>query len=119
MHEQIAVLQQLRLLDDGIRSLGTRLRASEADLQRRLMEEKLVQNALEHERQNLSDLEALCPPDYAGYLGLFLAFADGRDDEEVPDPYFGGPQGFTHVLDLIEAASEGLLRELYASGKLR
>jgi len=37
-----------------------------------------------------------------------LAF--GRSGEEqVPDPYYGGDQGFEHVLDLITEASEGLL----------
>jgi protein-tyrosine phosphatase len=31
---------------------------------------------------------------------------------EVPDPYYGGPDGFDRVLDLIEAASAGLLAEV-------
>ena len=31
---------------------------------------------------------------------------------EVPDPYYGGPQGFDHVLDLLEDACGGLLEEL-------
>ena len=60
--------------------------------------------------QNLSDLQALCPVDSKSHLGLFLAFADGAAVEEVPDPYYGGAQGFSNVLDLVEAASEGLLR---------
>jgi protein-tyrosine phosphatase len=30
----------------------------------------------------------------------------------VPDPYYGGPQGFEQVLDLLEEAAEGLLREI-------
>jgi protein-tyrosine phosphatase len=33
-------------------------------------------------------------------------------ETEVPDPYYGGPEDFEHVLDLIEAASEGLLEEI-------
>jgi protein-tyrosine-phosphatase len=32
--------------------------------------------------------------------------------KEVPDPYYGGANGFNHVLDLVEWASEGLLREI-------
>jgi protein-tyrosine phosphatase len=28
----------------------------------------------------------------------------------IPDPYYGGAQGFEHVLDLIEEASEGLMK---------
>lgn len=64
------------------------------------------------DQQNLADLQRLCPPDYAGRLGLFLSFAEGVGVEEVPDPYYGGSQGFTEVLDLVEAASEGLLHAL-------
>jgi protein-tyrosine phosphatase len=30
----------------------------------------------------------------------------------VPDPYYGGPQGFEEVLDLLEQAADGLLQEL-------
>jgi len=33
---------------------------------------------------------------------------------DVPDPYFGGEQGFEHVLDLVEAACAGLLAEVEA-----
>ncbi|MEX0604183.1 MAG: low molecular weight protein-tyrosine-phosphatase [Marinobacter sp.] len=40
---------------------------------------------------------------------LFLAYARNVIEEEVPDPYYGGDDGFEHVLNLIEAASEGLL----------
>lgn len=35
--------------------------------------------------------------------------------EEVPDPYYGGPEGFEHVLDLLEDACEGLLQTLKPS----
>ena len=41
----------------------------------------------------------------------FLDYAPGPETE-VPDPYHGGPDGFQHALDLIERASEGLLREI-------
>jgi protein-tyrosine phosphatase len=30
----------------------------------------------------------------------------------VPDPYYGGSQGFEHVMNLVEEASEGLLEEI-------
>jgi protein-tyrosine phosphatase len=42
----------------------------------------------------------------------FLDFAPGRAETEVPDPYYGGPNGFERVLDLVEEASEGLLEEI-------
>ena len=38
----------------------------------------------------------------------FLEFAPHIDVAEVPDPYYGGEEGFDHALDLIEAASAGL-----------
>jgi len=43
---------------------------------------------------------------------LFLDFAPTIAEREVPDPYYGGKDGFTHVLRLIEQASDGLLLQL-------
>lgn len=42
----------------------------------------------------------------------FLDFAADYPETEVPDPYYGGPDGFEHVLDLVEDASEGLLEDI-------
>ena len=39
----------------------------------------------------------------------FCQFASQHNDTEVPDPYYGGDQGFEHVIDLIEDGSVGLL----------
>lgn len=64
------------------------------------------------DKSNLAELRALCPHSYAGHLGLFLEFAEETDHVEVPDPYYGGADGFTQVLDLVELASRGLLREI-------
>ena len=44
-------------------------------------------------------------------IHLFLEFGDSPEDE-VPDPYYGGSAGFERVLDLVEAASRGLLETL-------
>jgi protein-tyrosine phosphatase len=38
-----------------------------------------------------------------------------RDTREVPDPYYGGEQGFEHVLDLLDDACAGLLEALLHS----
>jgi protein-tyrosine phosphatase len=67
---------------------------------------------------NLADLQAMCPKNYSGHLGLFLPFAEESVTEEVPDPYYGGADGFSHVLDLVEAASEGLLRQISNQQKI-
>jgi protein-tyrosine phosphatase len=64
------------------------------------------------DRQNLADLQRLCPEGYRGRLALFLDYAPGSSISEVPDPYYGGDDGFNQVLDLIESASEGLLQEV-------
>ncbi len=39
-------------------------------------------------------------------------FAADSPETAVPDPYYGGPDGFEHVLDLVEEASEGLLEDI-------
>jgi protein-tyrosine phosphatase len=64
------------------------------------------------DRSNLLQLQTMCPPHYDGHLGLFLAFAPELAHIDVPDPYYGGTDGFEQVLDLIEAASAGLLQRI-------
>ncbi|EDM46147.1 low molecular weight protein-tyrosine-phosphatase [Marinobacter algicola] len=60
------------------------------------------------DRQNLADVKDIWQQRGGTEPALFLGF--GRSGEkEVPDPYYGGDQGFEHVLDLITEASEGLL----------
>jgi len=61
------------------------------------------------DRDNLGALQQLQPPDHPGHVGLLLDFAPDQSLREVPDPYYGGPRGFELVLDLIEAAADGLL----------
>jgi protein-tyrosine phosphatase len=45
-------------------------------------------------------------------LKLVMSYARRFEEEEVPDPYYGGPQGFERVLDLLEDAAQGLLESL-------
>lgn len=54
------------------------------------------------------------PGEHSSKVHLFLSFAPG-EETEVPDPYYGGPIGFERVLDLVEAASRGLLETLSRS----
>tara|TARA_R110000823_G_scaffold130015_27_gene258208 strand:+ start:18098 stop:18601 length:504 start_codon:yes stop_codon:yes gene_type:complete len=61
---------------------------------------------------NLAVLKSQCPQDFQGHLRLFMDFACDRDVAEVPDPYHAGKESFSQVLDLVAAASEGLLQEL-------
>ena len=66
------------------------------------------------DRQNLRTLESRAPAHARHRIKLFLKYAPEAGVEEVPDPYYGGPNGFEHVLDLIEAASRGLRDALRA-----
>ena len=68
---------------------------------------------------NLRDLKALCPPAFAGHLGLFLDLVPDIGRREVPDPYFGGASGFETVLELAERASEALLNRITEKHHLR
>lgn len=61
---------------------------------------------------NISELQKVCPPKYFDKVHLMLDFAENFDDTEVPDPYYGGARGFQFVLDLVEDASDGLIKQL-------
>jgi protein-tyrosine phosphatase len=63
---------------------------------------------------NLRALEALRPAAYPGHLGLLLDLAPHSGLREVPDPYYGGREGFERVLDLVEMASAELIVRLRA-----
>jgi protein-tyrosine phosphatase len=56
----------------------------------------------------------MAPSDVSHKIRLFLAFAPQWGKQEVPDPYYGGEEGFEHVFDLVQAASEGLLADIKA-----
>jgi len=70
------------------------------------------------DRDNYNDLLPLCPTGEHMKLKLFLDFAQGVSETDVPDPYYGGATGFERVLDLIEQAGEGLLAEISQQHKL-
>ncbi|MEH6500451.1 MAG: low molecular weight protein-tyrosine-phosphatase [Pseudoalteromonas distincta] len=63
------------------------------------------------DQSNLDNLRARAPANAKAQLGLFMAFAPDWP-AEVPDPYYGGDDGFERVLDMLEAASAGLLEHL-------
>jgi protein-tyrosine phosphatase len=63
------------------------------------------------DRENLADLRALADRRDAE-LRLFSEFLPGGSPVDVPDPYYGGPEGFDRVIDLVEAGCARLLDEL-------
>ncbi len=64
------------------------------------------------DRANLRTLQRLAPARHQARVGLFLDYAPGLERREVPDPYYGGPEDFERVIDLVETASRGLLAAL-------
>ena len=61
---------------------------------------------------NYAHLQARCPPEFEYKLRRVMDFAPELEEREVPDPYYGGGSGFERVLDLIESAGEGLLKDI-------
>lgn len=65
------------------------------------------------DRRNLAGLQALAPPGSRARLSLLSNWiVDGSFPDEVPDPYYGGEDGFEFVLDMLEAGCTGLLAHL-------
>lgn len=62
------------------------------------------------DRANLRALEELgCP---AGRATLLRTFDPGADHDEVPDPYYGGPDGFERMYEMIDRACRHLLERV-------
>ncbi len=57
-------------------------------------------------------MRELAPDDARSRVRLFLDFHP-QQRGDVPDPYYGGKDGFEHVLDLVEQTAERLLIELH------
>ncbi|WP_410498309.1 low molecular weight protein-tyrosine-phosphatase [Chitinibacter sp. S2-10] len=66
------------------------------------------------DQSHLNHLRRHCPPEQQHKVQLFLSYARTDQEREVPDPYYGGSDGFEHVLDLIEDGCEGVLQQALA-----
>lgn len=67
------------------------------------------------DRSNLTALRRMARgrPELAGRIALLRAFdPDAPDGAEVPDPYYGDPEDFAEVFDLVDAAAKGLAGQL-------
>jgi protein-tyrosine phosphatase len=69
------------------------------------------------DQQNLSVLQSSCPEASLGRLSLLLEWTDGWGTE-VPDPYYGGDEGFTRVLEMVTSACRCLLEHIVAEHTL-
>ena len=70
------------------------------------------------DQDNHSIMLEACPEEYQHKVKLFLDYAPHTNTREVPDPYYGGSYGFERVLDLVEEASSGFIKELKLSGEI-
>ena len=64
------------------------------------------------DQSNREDLLEICPEPHQNKIRLFLEFTEPSSQADVPDPYYGGSQGFERVLDLVEEAARGLLKNI-------
>ena len=68
---------------------------------------------------NFFNLKEVALPEHYDKIQLFLDYSNDYAEKEVPDPYYGGAQGFDHVFDLVESASQGLLQHIQRKHLLR
>ncbi len=68
--------------------------------------------AMDHE--NVKGLLALAPEKKAK-ISLLARYCCKHKTDIVPDPYYGGADGFEYVLDLLEDACENLLKTIHSS----
>ena len=71
------------------------------------------------DERNLRYLHEHQPKGFAGHLGLLLDVLPALGQREVPDPYYGGPDGFERMLDLIEPAGDALLLRVTSAANAR
>ena len=48
----------------------------------------------------------------------FMSFCESHEQSGVPDPYYGGPEGFELVADIMSDGCEGIIKHLFSTNKL-
>ena len=64
------------------------------------------------DRDNLTDLRAIQPADSKASVKMMMSYHPDGYPQDVPDPYYGGMDGFKYMCELLESATAGLLREV-------
>ena len=64
------------------------------------------------DRNNFEDLQLIQPAGSKASLTMMMQYNPESRPDEVPDPYYGGMDGFTYMCNLLESATQGLLKEV-------
>lgn len=76
---------------------------------------ELFDHVFAMDADNLSTLLERCPPEHRAKVQLFRDHDPQARGASVPDPYYGGPDGFDEVVDIVERTSAELLKALTAT----
>lgn len=68
------------------------------------------------DEDNLANLQRIRPEGSGAEVALLMSYAPRAGSPVVPDPYYGGADGFEEVLDLVDAACEGFLTKVVRDG---
>lgn len=71
------------------------------------------------DRDNYHDMISVAPEQNHNRISLFLSYHESPPTREVPDPYYGGDDGFDLVYDLVDGAAEGLLDKIIDKHNLK
>ena len=103
--------------DERMRKAATARGLDLTSLARQVMPQDLAEFdlILVMDEQNFRDIRAIDPQGaHQQKVRLFCEFCTEHDEKEVPDPYYGGAQGFEQVLDILEDGCAGVLRFIQA-----
>ena len=67
------------------------------------------------DEDNLANLQRIRPAASRAKVALLMSYAPQAGGREVPDPYYGGADGFEHVLDLVESAADGFIASVLSN----
>lgn len=91
--------------------LGIKLRGRARQLQKSDLENFGLILAMDRDNyQDILDLDSAGR--YQHKVRLMCDFCSQHSAKEVPDPYYGGPEGFNHVIDLLLDACDGLMQHV-------
>lgn len=93
---------------------GSKRKFELTSISRKLRESDFVEFdmivAMDH--SNLENIKKVQPHSAKAELKMMCSYARQRPEKEVPDPYFGGPDGFEQVFDILEDSCQGLLDDI-------